>query len=213
MKMSLEIIKIVTGTLQANGYIIYDSESREGLIIDPGWNANLFLKKINELKLFIKMIIATHLHFDHVGAVNILQKKLNIPFVYHEGEETVDYSPINAFAPYFGYGNLNIPRATKYLKEGETITLGEEIELKILHTPGHSPGSITLITEAHAFVGDLIFAGGVGRTDIPGGDWETLVSSIRNKIFKLPDSTLLHPGHGLDTTVGFEKTGNPFIKL
>jgi len=210
--MALEIVKIITGTLQANGYIVYDPLSREGVIIDPGWNFNKFMRKIMELKLSIKMIIATHLHFDHVGAVEKLVNSLKIPFAYHEGEESVDYSPINTFAPYFGYGDLNTPRANRYLREGDKILLGNETKLEILHTPGHSPGSITLVTEGHAFVGDLIFAGSVGRTDIPGGDWEALMSSIRNKIFKLPDSTLLHPGHGIDTTVGFEKTGNPFIR-
>ncbi len=171
----------------------------------------MILSKIEELDARITGIVATHLHFDHIAGVKTLLSELNTDFMYCPLEELVDIKNHYWLARLLGYKELYIPKATLYLNDGDKIELGKTV-LSVMLTPGHTPGSITLLVNDHAFVGDLIFKEGVGRTDFPSGDWGKLVRSVKEKIYTLPDSTVLHPGHGPNTTVGHEKKNNPFIK-
>ena len=210
--MAAKIVKLITGILNVNTYIVVDEESEKALIIDPGGNEDEILRTINNLNVDIEGIIATHLHFDHIAGVPKLRYELNTEFMYHPLEEMVDQTSYAWLARMLGYKNFEIPKADKYLKEDETIRLGS-LEIKVILTPGHTPGSVTLFFEKNAFVGDVIFREGVGRTDFPGGDWDTLEKTIKTKIYTLPDDTVLHPGHGPETTVGYEKKFNPFVRL
>ena len=207
----LRAIKIVTGLLATNTFIVFDDKKLEGIIIDPGGDEEIILNEIGKHGLKVTFIVATHLHIDHVAGVNKLLEVLKAKFMYHRLEEPFrENKAMIHFARFLGYNNVNIPKADNYLEEGDEIAIGDE-RLKVLHTPGHSPGSISLYTEGHVFSGDVIFMDGVGRTDLPGGDWDSLLGTIRDKIFTLGDDTVIHPGHGPETTVGREKRENIFL--
>jgi len=210
--MSLKVVRIVTGMLNVNTYIVVDEDSQKAIIIDPGGDEDVIIKTIRDLDVDAEAIIATHLHFDHIAGVKALKEELNIVFLYHPLEELVDQTGHVWLARMLGYKNFETPKADKYLKEDEELKLGAS-KLKIILTPGHTPGSICLLGDKIAFVGDLIFREGVGRTDFPGGDWDTLVKSIKSKIYTLPDDTVLYTGHGPETTVGHEKQFNPFVRI
>ena len=210
--MVVKIVRIVTGLLNVNTYIVVDIDSGKTIVIDPGGDEDMILSKIEELDAQVVGIVATHLHFDHVAGVKTLLDELNTDFMYCPLEELIDIKTHYWLARLLGYKELEIPKATVYLNDGDKIELGKTV-ISVMLTPGHTPGSITLLVNDRAFVGDLIFREGVGRTDFPGGDWDQLVKSVKEKIYTLPDATVLHPGHGPDTTVGYEKKNNPFIRV
>ncbi|MGQ4891258.1 MAG: MBL fold metallo-hydrolase [Candidatus Njordarchaeia archaeon] len=208
----MKIIKMITGPLATCTYIIYDEDTRKGYIIDPGGDGEEILKKVRNLELKIEGVIATHLHIDHFADADFLVEKLNTVFMYNKEEEKVDYDELIKLAYLLGYRKIKIPGNKKYLNEGDKLSLGGE-KLKILLTPGHTPGSISLYTPGHIFSGDVIFRDGFGRVDLPGGNMKQLINTIKNKIFNLPDHTVIHPGHGDDTTVGREKKHNLILSI
>lgn len=200
--------------LQENTYILYN-QHRQCIIIDPGC---FFANEQQELKDFIDKhqfhpvkLINTHCHLDHVFGNRFVAETYQLPLCIHESELPVlEHAPVSGLMysmPFDNYVGDFI-----FLKEGDEIEFGDE-KLKVLHTPGHSPGSISLYAEDSFFIisGDVLFKNSVGRTDLPGGDMNTLFTSIRTKLFTLPNDTTVYSGHGPETSIGEEKRNNPFV--
>lgn len=201
---------LVVGPLLVNCYLVGDEKTREALVIDPGGDARKIIDSIKKLQLSIVAIVNTHAHFDHVGALNAVRDFTGAPFMLHEAEVPVlGSAPMSAAM--FGLSIANPKPADRLLREGDQVKAGS-IALKVLHTPGHTPGGICLLEGQHVFVGDTLFQGSIGRTDFPGGDYGTLMASIRDKLLPLPDATIVHAGHGAATTIGAEKQFNPFVR-
>ncbi|MBC8180675.1 MBL fold metallo-hydrolase [candidate division KSB1 bacterium] len=205
--MILEIV--VVGPLAVNCLIVGCEKTKIGAIIDPGDETAAIVKTVEELGLDIKYILLTHGHIDHLAEVPRLKDKFNAEFLMHESDSfLVEHASTQASM--YGLSNPGNPKPDRYLAEGDTVSLGE-LKIEVFHTPGHSPGSITYFVEDKLFVGDLIFAGSIGRTDLPQGNYEQLIKSVETKIFTKPDSTEIYPGHGPSSTVGTEKATNPFF--
>ena len=167
------------------------------------------MQALKQLEIEPAAIINTHAHLDHAGGVAVLKRELGIPYWLHREDEFL-LSRLPDQARSFGLPPMPVPEVDRYLEDGEELPLGEEI-IKVIHTPGHSPGGIVLQTEGILVVGDTLFAGSVGRTDLPGGSWEILRQSIRDRILVYPDETEVYPGHGPPTTLGDERRHNPFL--
>ncbi len=200
------------GPLMANCYLVYETATGSSIIVDPGWPDGVedVAKRVRELNLDVKAIIATHGHFDHVLGVDKLKLELGreAPFLIHSNDEVLVKIAGKMSREVLGV-YIEPPEPDDNLDEGDAIKLGD-IELAVWHTPGHSPGSICLVASRVVFTGDLIFRGSVGRTDIPLGSWNQLVQSLE-RILRLPNHTVLYPGHGEPTTIEYEKRRNPFI--
>jgi Zn-dependent hydrolases, including glyoxylases len=197
------IIKtLIAGMYEENCYLIMDEGTKELAIIDPGGQPNLIEKEISKLDGKPKFILLTHGHMDHVGAVIELMNKLNIPFYISENEE--QYMKNDEFV----FGSL--PKASKYLKEGDTVSLGNNI-IKVIETAGHTAGGICFLVNDELFTGDTLFQGSIGRSDFPGGNGAQLIKNIKEKLLPLGDSVKVYPGHGPASTIGYEKRNNPFL--
>lgn len=202
---------IVIGPLQVNCYLIGCEETREIIIVDPGDDAASIRKVITKENLIPKSIISTHGHIDHVGDVSTIQKLFAIPYYIHADEQPlIDALPTQVAT--FGLHLSGIPTVSEYLVHGQTILIGS-VSLTVLHTPGHSPGGICLKADSCVFTGDTLFAGSVGRCDLPGGDWELLLSSIHTHLMSLPDQITVYPGHGPPTSIGRERRMNPYLSV
>jgi hydroxyacylglutathione hydrolase len=204
----VEVHTLVVGALQTNCYIL--SAQGESIIIDPGDEGERILRLIKDLGTRPTRIIATHTHFDHVLAVSTIRKKLNVPFLIHRDDLPLLESMQSRVRQFMGFEVPPPPSVDGFLKGGEILTLGNE-KIRVLHTPGHSPGSLSISADETVFTGDALFNQSIGRTDLPGGDLKTLLRSIREKLFKLDDETIVYPGHGPETTIGDEKLANPFV--
>jgi glyoxylase-like metal-dependent hydrolase (beta-lactamase superfamily II) len=206
------IVKTLTvGPLMENCFILGCEETKEAVVIDPGDEANRILKALSKSGLKLKYIVNTHGHFDHVGANKQLKAATGAQILIHPLDAPMlSHLAVNAAA--FGLSAQNSPTPDRTLEEGDTVTFGN-ITLHVLHTPGHTPGGISLHTDGYVFVGDALFAGSIGRTDFPGGDFNTLLSSIQKKLFKLGDEVKVLSGHGPETTIGREKRSNPFVRM
>lgn len=203
---------LVVGPLQVNCFVLGCERTRQAIVIDPGGNPQAIRRTLERHNLQLMAIVATHAHFDHVLGVNALREEEAIPFLLHPDDEPVLAAQRAITQAWMGFDPGPMPRVDAHLVPGAPLRFGE-IVLEVAHTPGHSPGSVTLIDREHhrAFTGDLIFAEGVGRTDIPGGSFDDLMASIQRVIFSLPDDFQLLPGHGPFTTVGHERVHNPFL--
>ncbi len=210
----MEVHHLVVGPLQVNCYILVCEETREGIVVDPGGNPDAIRRALTEHRVTPVAIVATHAHFDHILAVDALREARHLPFYLHSEDLPVLEHQRQVVQAWLGFDPGPMPCVDGPLVPGRPLRFGRQ-ELEIAHTPGHSPGSVTLIDHAgrRAFVGDLVFAGSVGRTDLPGGDFETLLESIRRVILPLPDDYQLLPGHGPFTSVGVERVSNPFFGL
>ena len=204
------IKKVVVGPLEVNCYILGCDDSKEAAIIDPGNNADEIIRTVEKEGLIPKFIINTHAHFDHVGGVKAIQDHFKIDFFLHN-EDSFLVENASEQATAFGLEPISKPKVNKYVNNGEKITLGNK-SITVIHTPGHSPGCVCYYLDNNVFVGDTLFAGSIGRTDLPGGSYETLINSIKEKLFPLGDSTIVYPGHGPSTTIESEKEHNPFLK-
>jgi glyoxylase-like metal-dependent hydrolase (beta-lactamase superfamily II) len=197
------------GPLAVNCYIVQHLPTRKAVVIDPGDDGEVILGQIGRLGCAVDKILLTHGHFDHVGAVGILREKSDANVYLHAGDvERMKSARRQGLM--FGLSIPDAPPPDVLVGEGDRVPFGDR-EFLVAHTPGHTPGCVSYIMGNLAFVGDLIFAGSIGRTDLPGGDTETLLRAVREKIFVLPDETVLFPGHGPATTVGEEKRSNPFF--
>ena len=207
------------GPIQANCFILGCEETRQAVVIDPGDDTDRILATLAGDRLTVVHIINTHGHFDHVGANKKIKDVTGADILIHSADAPM-LSQLSASAAAWGLKAENSPTAGRLLEDGDTITFGTHT-LTVLHTPGHTPGGISLyieFTEADApkkavFVGDTLFAGSIGRTDFPGGNFDTLISSIRTKLFTLNDGVKVYPGHMGSTTIGVEKRTNPFCGM
>ena len=200
------IIKLLTvGELQVNCYILADEATGEAAIIDPGAEPDAIKGCISRNGFKPLFIVNTHGHADHIGA----NSSLSLPIYAHELEKDFFTDPDKNMSQAFGVRIIS-PEPTRFIKQGDKLRVGNS-ELCVLHTPGHSPGSISLKIDKAVFTGDALFYEGVGRTDLPNGSDKDLIESIWNKILILPDETTVYPGHGPASTVGHEKKNNPFL--
>eukprot|EP00767_Chilomastix_cuspidata_P000172 gnl/Chilomastix_cuspidata/10409.p1 GENE.gnl/Chilomastix_cuspidata/10409~~gnl/Chilomastix_cuspidata/10409.p1 ORF type:complete len:209 (-),score=7.21 gnl/Chilomastix_cuspidata/10409:12-638(-) len=207
------ILKVMpVGPIMANCFILGCEETKEAVVIDPGDEDERILMALADEKLKVKYIINTHGHFDHVAANKPMKDATKADILIHEADAPM-LSHLSSMAISFGLSAENSPPADKFIKEGDVIEFGS-IKLDVLHTPGHSQGSVSLYSkdEKKVFSGDTLFAGSIGRTDLPGGDYNTLITNVRKKIFSLGDDVQVYPGHGPETTVGTEKKFNPFFQ-
>jgi glyoxylase-like metal-dependent hydrolase (beta-lactamase superfamily II) len=204
------IIKTLpVGPIMANCFIVGCQETLEAAVIDPGDEADKILQLVADLDLNVKTIINTHGHFDHVSANKGVHTATNAPILIHALDAPM-LAQISASAANWGLSAEDSPPPERTINDGDTITFGQ-ITLKVLHTPGHTPGGVSLFTDGHVFVGDTLFAGSIGRTDFPGGDFAILKSSIQDKLFELGDDVRVYTGHGAETTIGHERQHNPFV--
>jgi hydroxyacylglutathione hydrolase len=211
------IVKMLqVGPIMTNCYIVGCEETKQGAIIDPGGNGDYILSEVRMLGLEVKYVINTHCHFDHCLAnkevIEGLRERQQQPplLAIHKAEEPMLKS--GGGAALFGLRGFSSPPPDVYLEEGDVLNVGQ-VKLKVLYTPGHSAGSVSLLNEEEKaiFDGDVLFNMGIGRTDLTGGNPETLMDSIRNKLLTLPDDTIVYSGHGPTTTIGRERAGNPFL--
>jgi glyoxylase-like metal-dependent hydrolase (beta-lactamase superfamily II) len=200
---------LVVGPLEVNCYIVACERSRQALVVDPGDEGARILAALAAAGLQLAMVVNTHGHFDHVGGNRLLLEASGAPLYIHQADAPLLARAADHAARY-GLRASASPPPGRTLAGGETLAVGE-LEVGVIHTPGHTPGGICLLVEGHLFVGDTLFAGSVGRTDLPGGDFDTLEASIRERLYVLPDATVVHPGHGPDTSIGREKAGNPYV--
>jgi hydroxyacylglutathione hydrolase len=193
-------VKMFTvGMMGTNCFIVGDTETEEAAVIDPGFDASSeakrILKEIERNRFKVEVIINTHGHLDHTSGNRAIKDATKAPILIHEYDAPM----------------LHNPPADKAIHEGDIIELGE-LKLRVLHTPGHSPGSTALLTAGSVFSGDTLFAGGIGRYDLQGGSLEQIMNSIKNKLMILPDQVKVYPGHGPITTIGEERKNNPFLQ-
>ncbi len=203
------LIRLVVGPLQVNCFILADEKTKDAIVIDPGDDAGDILRIIREKGLTVRYIVNTHGHFDHVGANRAVKDATGAEILMHEAD-----APLLADAAdqaiVFGMHVDNPPRPDRFVGPGDVIAAGE-VSLKVLHTPGHTRGGISLLEKGMVFTGDALFAGSIGRTDFPGGDLMTLLRSIKTNLMTLPDDTRVFSGHGPASTIGEERAENPFL--
>ena len=200
---------LMVGPLQTNCYILGCNRTKEAAVIDPGGDADQILMALAKDHLHLAYIINTHGHFDHTLANGPLKKATGASLVIHRSDAPMIMNQASQ-GSMWGMKFENSPPPDLYVQEGDQVTFGD-IRLKVLHTPGHSPGGISLATDKMVFVGDALFAGSIGRTDFPGGDYDALIQHVRQKIFPLGNDVVVYPGHGPSTTVGEERRTNPFF--
>jgi hydroxyacylglutathione hydrolase len=209
----LEIIPLVLGPVQTNAYLVGDPDTSEAAVIDPAWDGQVILDEARRRGWRIGSIWLTHAHFDHLGGAAAVADNSSPPppVALHPGDYMLWRN--QGGAPLFGFRIDPGPEPTIDLSHGQILRLGK-IRLEARYTPGHTPGHMVFYCKEAGvvFCGDLIFAGSVGRTDLPGGDFETLIESIQVQILTLPDETRLLSGHGPETTVGVERAYNPFLQ-
>lgn len=208
----LEIVTFTLGPAMTNAYLVADPETKEAAVIDPAWDGHIILTEALQRGWRIAHMWYTHAHFDHIGGAGAIADALNpLPLVaLHPADHVLWRS--EGGAPLFGFKIDPGPEPTIDLQHGQILRLGS-VEFEVRHAPGHTPGLCILYvaSEGVCFCGDLIFRDSVGRTDLPGGDWQTLLKSIHEQVFTLPDETRLLSGHGPETTVGEEKGSNPYL--
>ncbi len=199
---------LVVGRLQTNCYILQSDST--ALVVDPGDEPERILRFLTDISVKPGGIIATHTHFDHVLGVDSIRDKFKIPFLIHHDDLSMLESMQSRVRQIMGFSVPPPPKVDRFLKDGESIAFGED-RVKVIHTPGHSPGSISLAGQGFVLTGDALFNQSIGRTDLPGGDLDTLVRSITERLFTLDEGTIVYPGHGPETSIGDEKLANPFV--
>lgn len=204
--------KITVGPFQENCYVLGDEATGEGALVDPGDEAARIALTVEQTGLEIGRILLTHAHIDHIGAVAQLSEEYACPVLIHaEAEPMLQQAPTQAMMMGLKFGR--VPNVDRHIEDEEILEVGG-LSLRSLYTPGHAPGHLAFYIESEGVVlaGDALFAGSVGRVDLPGGSMEVLMKSIRERLLTLPDETVVHPGHGPETTIGNEKVYNPFLQ-
>lgn len=204
----MKIKRFEVGPLFVNCYVVYDENTLQAVVIDPGDEPDLILDFIKEESLTTKYILCTHGHFDHIGAVKEIKDETGAKIILHEKDLEIYMNSPAIAMQFFGIEIEHQPEPEILVNDDDSVKI-ETIEFKIIHTPGHSPGSISIYSEKHLFTGDTLFAGSVGRTDIIGGNMNELMNSLR-KIATFPADTVVLPGHGPKTKISIEIKTNPF---
>ena len=207
--MTFKYETIVNGPFQENCYLIFDDELKKGVFIDPGAEPERLIRTASFLGIQVEAIYNTHGHIDHAGAVAAIKQKLEIPFALHPADRFL-LDSIPAQAKMFGLGAVGIPTVDRELVDGEKIEIAGH-SATVVHTPGHTPGGVCFLFDAFAVVGDTLFAGSIGRTDLPGGSYEQLISAIKERLLVLDDNLRVLSGHGPATAIGVERRYNPFL--
>ncbi|RXZ84049.1 MBL fold metallo-hydrolase [Paenibacillaceae bacterium] len=210
----MNIEKFVLGPIQTNAYLLHNENTKQAVIIDPGMNPGKLLARIKERGLQVEAILLTHAHFDHMGGVDEVRKALGCPVYLHDLEADWLTDPRkNGSARWQDVTEPLTTEPAEYgLDEGQRLQL-IGLEFTVYHTPGHSPGSVSFLCGTELFGGDVLFKQSVGRTDLPGGNERDLFDSIRGKLYKLPAEVRVHPGHGPQTTIGYEMNNNPYVPV
>jgi len=201
---------VVVGEFQANCYLVVDEQSGKGMLIDPGGDAEALLALVEQERVELVLVIVTHAHIDHIGALDIVRRSTGAKAVIHSADACSLQDPdLNLSVLMNQPQRFELPEVV--VEHGSTMLLGK-MTVQFIHTPGHTPGSISVLVDEHVFTGDCLFAGGIGRVDLPGGNWDALTSSIKERLYLLPDVTKVFPGHGPETTIGKERKSNPYVR-
>lgn len=209
--MTIQIIQLPLGPLQTNCYIVACTVTGKAAVVDPGWDGRAILNQVEQRGWNISHILLTHTHFDHVGGLSEVKERSAAPiYVHADAAMMLEYAP--AAAAMWGFSIDPPPLPDTFISDGDIIEIGE-LRAAVLFTPGHAPGHICfyLADQQVLFDGDVLFEGSIGRTDLPGGDYELLMRSIHDKVMTLPDETAVLSGHGPVTTIGAERHSNPFL--
>jgi glyoxylase-like metal-dependent hydrolase (beta-lactamase superfamily II) len=209
MAEQLLVTSLVVGPLQVNCYLVACPATREALVIDPGDEGERIVAAVRNVGWQVVHIVNTHGHFDHIGANRSVVEATGADLLIHELDLPL-LQKAQVHAQVYGLRAEPSPTPGRLLQDDEQIVFGKR-SCRVIHLPGHSPGGIALHCEQHLFCGDVLFAGSIGRTDLPGGDHQALVDGIRSRLWCLPGDTLVHPGHGPDTTIAREMRTNPFV--
>lgn len=204
----LKIHTLVVSQLQTNCYILQSGSS--GIVVDPGDEADRIIRFLNDSGVKPVRIVATHAHFDHVLGVDAVRKRFGVEFLIHRDDLPILESMQSRVRQFMGFEVPPPPKVDGFLNDSDVLEVGD-VKTHVVHTPGHSPGSVSFSGNGYVLTGDALFNQSIGRTDTPGGDLKTLIHSIKTKLFKLDDETIVHPGHGPETTIGDEKLANPFV--
>lgn len=208
----MHVEHLILGPFMVNCYVVGDPSSGDAVIIDAGDSDERIIQKVESLGLKPVCLANTHAHIDHTGSVKTVADHFGVGFYLHESDEPL-LDRLSAQAGMFGVKFSGVPKVTGYLEDGGVLEAGT-LSLNIIHTPGHSPGSVSFHApdERILLCGDTLFAGSIGRTDLPGGSYDQEIRSIKERLFCLPDDTKVYTGHGPVTTIGEEKRTNPFLK-
>lgn len=202
---------LTVGLISTNCYIVGSETTRNGIVIDPGGSSNNIMRKIEDNKLKISLIVVTHSHFDHLGAVKAIKNATGAKFAAGTGSEKMNPSAYVKMVNILAGGSVTVPEPDILLADGDNIDV-DDLHFDVLYTPGHSADEICLYGHGMLFSGDTLFNNSIGRTDFPGCSFKQLEDSIRSKLYTLPEDTIVFPGHGPETTIGDEKRGNPFVR-
>lgn len=205
----LEVKMLVVGPLEANCFLIYSQDTKETVVVDPGADPQKIQQEIADNGLKPILIVNTHGHVDHIAANGAIKKIYQIPIAIHSADAHMLEDPNANLSNAIASETIS-PPADRLLQDGDSIPIGNE-EIRVVHTPGHSPGGISLLFAGTVLPGDVLFKASVGRTDLPGSDFAALMNSIQAKLETLGDETVVYPGHGPKTTIGEEKRTNPFL--
>lgn len=202
--------RLVVGALKCNCYLVGDPESRDSIVIDPGDEPDIILAQVERHGLHLVAVVATHAHFDHILAADAIRKRTGVPFFLHADDRPLLEAMRTGSLKYLGRELRPPPEVDRWCRDGDELAAGS-LRLDVLHTPGHSPGSVSLLAPDEAvFSGDTLFAGGIGRTDLPGGDEVLELVSIRQRLLPLGDLAV-YPGHGPSTSIDRERVSNPIV--
>ena len=207
--VSLEVVPITNGSFAENCYLVYDPAHPETILVDPGEEAERFLVEADRWNRRISAIWLTHAHVDHIQGVAEVRAATGAPIHLHPADREL-YDGLPQQGLWLGLHLAKPPPPDHSLANREQLRIGAET-FEVRHVPGHSPGHVCFVGEGMVLGGDVLFEGSIGRTDLPGGDYDTLIASIRRELLSLPDDTIVYPGHGEPTTIGRERTSNPFL--
>lgn len=206
----MKVVRIPAGIYAANCYLVYSENNKEAIVIDPGGDVDDIIAQIESLNLNIKYILLTHGHGDHIAGIHGLKQYVNVPVAVHKDDEYLLKSGKDNLSSMMAMGTIELSPDI-LLNEGDKISFGD-LKAEIIHTPGHTPGGISIKIEDSLFTGDTLFAGSIGRTDFPGSSFESIISSIKDKLLIYPEDTIVYPGHGPSSTIKRERASNPFIR-
>jgi len=215
-KIMIEVITIPVGFLETNCYLLYDSESKEAFCVDPGGDPEKIIEAVEDSGLTLKGVLLTHGHGDHIGGLSKLLAEHDVPLYVHPEDKEMLGCPHQNLSGSIGL-SVTAPPTDKFVEDGRKIPFGNT-EISVIHTPGHTRGGVSYFVHPDGenpvlFSGDTLFYLEVGRIDLPGGSWESMQESIRNKLYVLPDETTVYPGHGPATTILREKHNNPYVRI